>query len=84
MNLVLNASGTILSSIELAAEANKLYTRALFTPADFAGDTNRLKGDHCNCRGNGIFKLLPESDPDVQTSGKRYMQCTFCGCWSHL
>jgi len=84
MNLVLNASGTRLSSIELAAEANKPYTRARFTPEDFSGNKNRLMGTHCNCRGNGVFKLLPESDPDVQASGKRYMQCSFCGCWSHL
>jgi hypothetical protein len=45
---------------------------------------SRLEGSHCACRGNGVFEILPLDDEAVQEGGKRYMQCTICGEYSHL
>jgi len=47
-------------------------------------DMSRLEGDHCDCRGNGKFVLLPLLDECVQSGQKRYMVCYICGKYSHL
>ena len=45
---------------------------------------SRIAGTHCACEGEGVFELLPLEDEIVQEGGKRYMQCTICGGYSHL
>lgn len=78
---------TPLTPKELSKAANKILPKSVLTEWDFdsSNPKNRLSGDgHCDCAGNGEFVLLPETDPDVQAGGKRYMYCRKCGCWSHL
>jgi hypothetical protein len=43
-----------------------------------------LERNHCECKGNGEFVLLPEDDPAVVEGGKRYMVCKKCNYHSHL
>ena len=84
-NRVLKENGKgYMSPFELADAANMLYKKKPFTFHDFHGQNSRLNGSLCGCEGNGIFRLLPLSDPNVKQGGKRYMQCTKCGGWSHL
>lgn len=45
---------------------------------------SRIAGTHCACEGKGVFELVPLEDESVQEGGKRYMQCTICGEYSHL
>lgn len=76
-----------MSAKELAQEANAVLPKPVLTEWDYDPNNpnNRLSGSgHCNCAGDGEFVLLPGTDPDVQSSGKRYMYCRKCGCWSHL
>lgn len=47
-------------------------------------DLERLEGELCDCKGEGVFDLLPASDMGVIEGGKRYMQCRKCGRFSHL
>lgn len=86
MNQVFKQGSTIpLTPQQLADEANIITGRRPFSASDFTGSNSRIQGaGHCNCDGNGEFELLSIWDPDVQASGKRYMQCRKCGGWSHL
>ena len=86
MNIVIRKDNSVFSAEELAKEANAITRKKAFTAWDFNPDNPecRIKGVHCDCHGNGIFKLLPKDHPDVIEGGKRYIQCTICGGWSHL
>lgn len=84
MNIVVK-DGVILSPSKLAEEANAVTKNRPFTSEDFCGKNSRIAGaGHCNCGGDGEFELLPLEEEAVQSGCKRYMQCTKCGCWSHL
>ena len=85
MNVVVNEHGKELTPLAMATAANAVEGRPIFRPNDFQGENSRIAGKgHCMCKGNGYFKLLQLSHPDVQEGRKRYMQCMVCGCWSHL
>lgn len=83
-NVYLPGSSIPLNPFELASEANAITKRKPFSRFDFFGPDSRIRGNHCNCMGDGEFELLSKEHPDVTEGGKRYMQCRICGCWSHL
>lgn len=85
MNRLYSETGTELTPLTMAAAANAVYGKPVFSPADYEGAGSRISSPNmCNCNGNGQFKLLPVDHPDVRDGKKRYMQCMICGCWSHL
>ena len=86
MNRVyLMGAKTPLQPFQLAAQANAILSRKVFTSFDFMGEESRVAGaGHCECSGNGEFELLPANHPMVIEGGKRYMVCRNCGCYSHL
>lgn len=85
-NVVVGDDGQVLTAIQLAREANAIYKngKKIFSPENYMGRSSRIGGRHCACRDGGMFKLSPITDEDVKKAGKRYMQCIYCGCWSHL
>lgn len=93
MNVVKDETGKELKTPrDITRAANALFKmkykrKGPFTIDDFGGASaakDRLRGNHCYCNGNGVFRLLPIDDEAVQSGGKRYMQCEKCGGWSHL
>jgi hypothetical protein len=70
---------TPLSPAELSYEVNLIGGK--LTPAHFP---SRVIGKLCDCVDGGDFVLSPINDENVQTGGKRYMQCRKCGVWAHL
>lgn len=86
MNLVME-NGKVLSTAELFVKMCEISPNLMksIKPVEVVDFIeSRLEGSHCACRGTGVFELLPLEDEAVQEGGKRYMQCTICGEYSHL
>jgi len=86
MNLVME-NGKVLNTAELFVKMCEISPNLMKTikPVELEDFIeSRITGTHCNCGGNGVFALLPLEDEAVQEGGKRYMQCTICGAYSHL
>lgn len=86
MNIVME-NGKVLNTAELFVKMCEISPKLMrsIKPVEVVDFIEgRLEGSHCACRGNGVFELLPLDDEAVQEGGKRYMQCTICGGYSHL
>ena len=86
MNIVME-NGKVLNAAELFVKMCEISPNLMksIKPVEVVDFIeSRLEGSHCACRGTGVFTLLPLEDEAVQEGGKRYMQCTICGEYSHL
>ena len=86
MNLVME-KGKVLGTADLFVKMCEADPELFYKikPVDLVEFVeSRVEGTHCACKGNGVFEVLPLDDESVCESGKRYMQCTICGEYSHL